>query len=537
MGVPHLALALVVSCTAPPVGGARAQDAVQFSLISHHATGRFDAASAEVAAWSPESHTLFVTSAERGLLALDLSDPLHPRERGTWEARGINSVAVHGRLLAVACSPEPDATGVVHLLDLSLRPIVQLGVGFGPDMLTFTRDGRRLVVANEGEPASEESGIDPPGSISVIDLSRGPVHALVREAGFEGFEPDAALLVRDGLHLPRSRTGLAANLEPEYIALDASGQRAFVTLQESNAIAVVDLATPRVRAILPLGTQDFAAEDGGFDPSDWDGICAVRRAPAEALLQPDAIVWFEDGGRDYLATANEGESISSWAWDDSVRLGHAPIDPSASIRWTLADGGSLLAPEALGRLEVSRTASDIDGDGDLDRIVSYGGRSVAIWEYTEGEGDAPAIRRAWDSGSQIEREVLARMAGAFNADSAEGPSPDSRSDNRGPEPEGLTVLRLGARRVLVVGLERAGGVMAWDITDPQRPQFSGYASQRDPATRLPGRRVAESLERAGDLAPEGLCVIPSLWDRGSILAVCNEVSGTVTLLQVRPASD
>ncbi|NBX24514.1 MAG: hypothetical protein EBQ99_00435 [Planctomycetes bacterium] len=305
------------------------------------------------------------------------------------------------------------------------------------------------------------------------------------------------------------------------------GSRAFATLQENNAIAVIDLApgAERIASIQPLGFKDFA-KSGGLDASDKDGGPSIKPWPVLGLYQPDTVKCFEHGGVLWLATANEGEERERGDVQEPRRLSdlkHA-LGPEAS------------AKDGAGRLQVSGLRGDDDGDGTFERVFCFGGRSVSLWRV-EADG---SLTQAWDSGAQIERLMQERMPEAFNADSEPGMNADSRSDNRGPEPEGLDVGWVGDRRLLFVGLERAGGVMAWDITVPERPIWVGWINPRDPRALTSEDRDGDGKPDgpfvAGDMAPEGVLFIPAATSPSGapLIVVCNEVSGTTTVMGIVP---
>ena len=484
------------------------------SVVGREASGIWNASSSEIAAFHAPSRRLFVTDANRGLRVIDLSDPAKPRQIALHACEGLNSVAIHGDLVAIVCQP-PDKRqrGTLELLTPEGVSITKVEVGFGPDMVCFTPDGKRLLVANEGE-ATQDGAFDPEGSIGVVDLAAGVDKPVYRELGFKPFEGDRPALVKAGLHCVSPRASLAQDLEPEYIAVSPDGTRAFATLQENNAIAVIDLARgqERVARIAPLGFKDFSK--CGLDASDRDGGIRIEPAPVWGLLQPDTIKCFEHGGELWLATANEGEERDRADVQEASRL--------SKLKHAL--DADLAKDERLGRLSVSALRGDENDDGVLDQVFCFGGRSVSLWKVA-ADG---SIVQAWDSGSEIERRTAELMPACFNMDSEKGGGGDDRSDNRGPEPEGLEVATVEGRRILLVGLERTGGVMAWDITDPATPAFLQWINPRDPAVRAgPG---------AGDVAPEGLLFIPASASPSGepLVVVCNEVSGTTTLMRVAP---
>lgn len=484
----------------------------RLEVVGRQSSGIWNRSSAEIPAWHAASHHLFVTDANRGLRVLDLADPSKPRELALHPREGLNSVAVHGDLVAIVRQPaDKRLRGTLEILSPKGASISSVQVGYGPDMVCFTPDGKRLLVANEGE-ATPDGAFDPEGSIGVVDLSAGADHPVYRELGLRGFETERARLAEAGLHCVTPKASLSQDLEPEYIAVAPDGRRAFATLQENNAIAVIDL-TPgaeRVARIEPLGFKDFSK--CGLDASDRDGGIHVEPAPVWGLYQPDTIKCFEQGGSLWLVTANEGEDRFFGDVPEAVHLSkiRSSLDPS------------LRADARLGRLLVSSLRGDLDGDGSLDRIFCFGGRGISVWRVAS-DG---SISQAWDSGSEFERRMAERMPAAFNMDSEKGDSMDDRSPRKGCEAEGLDIATVGDRRMAFVGLERAGGVMAWDLTDPSNPAFVDWLNPRDPKATTPSGM--------GDVAPEGVLAIPgSASPTGEpLIAVCNEVSGTTTILRL-----
>jgi len=139
------------------------------------------------------------------------------------------------------------------------------------------------------------------------------------------------------------------------------------------------------------------------------------------------------------------------------------------------NAATLQEGENLGRLNVSTIDGDTDGDGDYDALYAYGGRSFSI---RSANGDL-----VFDSGSRLENITARLLPEAFNSDNAENDSLDSRSDNKGPEPEGVTVGRVDGRTYAFVGLERIGGVAVFDVSQPQAPFFVQYTPLPRPISR------------------------------------------------------
>jgi hypothetical protein len=478
---------------------------------------------AEIVAYDRRTQRVFaINSQDNDLAVLDLRDPGAPvlLDKVSLNAygAGLNGVATHDGLVAVAveASPKTDPGKVVFLdaRTLAVRGVVT--VGALPDMLTFDDDGRRVLVANEGEPVSYLPGaVNPEGSVSIIDLSRGPAKAGVRTADFRGFSKEQ-LLAR-GVRVFGPGATAAQDLEPEYITVQ--GRTAWVTLQEANAVAVLDVPTAIIVDIVPLGLKDHSVPGQGLDPSDRDGGISIANWPVLGMYQPDAIASFRVGPQRFLVTANEGDSRSSDdfpGFNEEVRLGSSGYVLDATA---FPDAAALKSNAALGRLNVTNASGDTDGDGDFDQIHVFGARSFSIWT-TSGE-------IVWDSGDQFERyfaDPANGYAGIFNA-GHNNVTRDDRSDNKGPEPEGVAVGKVRGRTFAFVGLERIGGVMAYDVTDPYAPEFAAYANTRSLAA-VSGDRGAEGVEFvAADDSPNGR----------PLVLVGNETSRTVTVFQVNTA--
>lgn len=517
---------------------------VELTPIGRLETGLFDMGASEIAAYHPATKRLFVVNGAEGLDILDASDPSTLHRVAVRRMQNPTSVAVHGDVVAVATMGRGDGVrGTVRFFDPQGTELGRVQVGFGPDMIAFAPDGRTLLVACEGEPSAIEPTMDPPGTISIIDLSRGVSSASVVDAGFERFESQRAALIDRGLRVVVPGKSLVDDLEPEYIAFAPDGRFAFVTLQENNAIAIVDVAARRVQSIEPLGFRDCARPGMGLD-GIADGRAAPRPVPVMAMYQPDGIVAFEVDGALWLATANEGESRES-SFNEVI---------------TLQQGRMALGPDeeampAEGALQVSCVrAPESFGGG----FCAFGTRSVSLWRVmpealrtsaNEDASDASvvvsgaeigsaAITPAWDSGDAIERIVAERTPALFNVDHRKTPRVDARSLNKGPEPEGIATGFVHGRRMLFVTLERSGGVVVIDASDPLAPSLVGYANPRradvDLSIDVDRNAVPDALASAGDLGPEGVLFIPrSLSPTGEdMVVVCNEVSGATTLWHI-----
>ncbi len=552
---------------------------------------------------------MFVVNSRVGAIdVIDLSDPTKPKFISQLNASSvlagssINSVAVFNGMVAVAIqAPVKTAAGRLALYrasDLSL--LGSATVGALPDMVTFTPDGKTVLTANEGEP-SDDYQIDPEGSISIIDVSN-PAKLVVRTAGFGAFTSQEAALRAKGIRINGPGASASQDFEPEYIALSADGRTAWVTLQENNALAKVDVATATVTDILPLGFKNHGVAGNGLDASDADGkTINIKTWPGvHGMFQPDALASYTVGGKTFLVTANEGDArawgednSAYWAGDASKGFveefrvkhlinksgwsGRAGDDLPPQLNALAA--GALLSPatfgycgaidgdpkdcrkdEQLGRLNISwtmgyRTNTDgspmmfssaglADPTGNrlmYDKLYSYGARSFSIW------GEDGAL--VWDSGAEIEKFLASAdcrlgstrslaCADFFNSGHNEGNAKDSRSDAKGPEPEGVALGKIGSKTFAFIGLERMGGVLVYDITNPAAPFRVDYLNTRDDWLKDPKTEAAAGrLAAIGDLGPEGLTFIPASQSPNGkpLLLVGNEVSGTTAVLQINLA--
>jgi hypothetical protein len=512
---------------------------INLNQIGTFTTGVFDEGAAEINAYDPATRRLFVINADATTIdVLDLTDPANPTTIGQIDATafgaGANSVAVKNGLVAVAIENETVTDpGRVVFFSSAADPnnptlLGNVEVGALPDMVTFTPDGTKLLVANEGEP---DDGEDPEGSVSIIDVATFTAET----ASFEPFNDQQDTLEADGLRIFPDKD-LAEDVEPEYIA--ANNTTAYVALQENNAIAVVDIASATVTDILPLGTKDHSVAGNGFDASDEDSAINIRTWPVVGMYMPDAIATFEArDGQTYIVTANEGDDRGDADDEDDSPLGDAVRLADLADVETFGRSGLSLDPsileanpnieddDQLGRLTISSIDGDTDGDGDIDQIHAYGTRSFSIFD-TNGN-------LVFDSGDEFERITAELFPDDFNSTNDENDSFDSRSDAKGPEPEGIVLGELSGRTYAFIGLERIGGVMVYDITDPANSTFVQYINPRNFSVDVT-LGDGSTNPAVGDLGPEGLTFI-SAEDSPTgvpLLVVSNEISGSTSVFAI-----
>lgn len=442
-------------------------------------------AGSEITAFDPGTDTVWVTSLS-GLRVLDFSNPASPTVSRTIDftaapynfSNDVNSVAIKNGIVAVAVNaPTATDNGKVFLFNAATGDLLNtLTVGAVPDNVVFTPDGSKILVANEGESNLDSTTpltTNPEGSISIIDISGGAASATVATAGFTAFNSSANALIAEGVRLfvnstafATAGTTVAQDLEPEYIAVSPDGTKAFVTLQEANSIAIVDIATATVEDIVALGLKDWSTLP--FDGSDRDlgpgfstGIPSfVTGRPIFGIYQPDAIASFTVGGQTYYVAANEGDDRNDFLNpNETTTVGNAGynLDDTAFPTET-----TLKLNQNLGRLTVvnlNGLRGDTDNDTDIDQIITYGGRSFSILN------SSGAI--VFDSGAHIDTTVAALSQANFS---------DNRSTAKGSEPEGVTTATIDGRVYAFIGLERFAGTMVYDVTNPTDPSFVTFAS-------------------------------------------------------------
>lgn len=445
---------------------------------------------AEIPAHDPARQLVFVIGGTR-LEALRAADGtrVDSLDLDPAEFFSVNSVAVSGDVLAIAASANPITDpGKVFLLDpATLERLGEVTVGAVPDMIVFTPDGRRLLVANEGEPSADYE-TDPEGSVSIVDVAT----RRERRATFTAFNARKENLMRRGVRIFGPNASVAQDLEPEYIAVSDDGGRAWVTLQENNALAILDLdrTRPKVVEIRPLGSKNLSRPAYALDVSDEDGVAGDLRSYDHlfGLNQPDAIDFARIGGSNYLFTANEGDARAYEGFSEQARAGDLDLRPGFP------------EAEALARLQVT-TTMETDPRGRYRDLFALGGRSFSIWR--------PDGTLVFDSGRDMEQILSRRFPALFD---------DARSDDKGPEPEGLVVGEVGGRQFAFVGLERtrASAVAVYDVTRPRDPTFAGF------------------ITNGGDLGPEGLEFVPAAGSPTGepLLIVANELSRTTTAFEL-----
>lgn len=577
---------------APGVEGEPGQDATNKSIYLQFAgryeTGEFDESAAEIVAYHAATAQVFVVNSNSGRVdVLDISAPDMPTLAmeldmtadiagaidglTVGDLGAANSVSVHGSAIAIAVEAKTKQdNGYVAFYQTDGTFLSVVEVGALPDMVTFTPAGDHVLVANEGEPNGDYS-VDPEGSVSVIDVSAGVASVLqsnVTTIGFADFNTGGsrAAELGESVRISSKSASVAQDLEPEYITVSPDSSTAWVALQENSAIAEIDLTTMQVAAIWGLGYKNHAVMGNELDASNRDDSINIRNWPVRGLFMPDTIDSFEFAGINYLVTANEGDGREYLTEEDTeaacTAAGGFDFDEGDCFHYLdeirvkdIEDTGAIIdlpnlglyadsvaeltQDENLGRIKVmtnmgvsgcstdSIAVTGQPGAGCVyDTLYTYGARSFSIWNAETGN-------LIYDSGSDFERITAQRLDSDFNATNDENGG-DDRSDDKGPEPEAIEIAQLAGATYAFIGLERVGGIMVYNISNPESPSFVQYINTRNFDVDIEALVDAGDFSAAGDLGPESILFI-SAEDSPTgepLLVVGNEVSGTTAIFNI-----
>lgn len=500
---------------------------VPSSQISLNYIGSFDpsgtnSSSTEIVVHDPTTQRLFTISSITDVFdIINFSNPTAPTVVSTINMApygGITSIAVKNGIIAAASpNTNPQQNGSVVFFDINGNFLKQVTVGALPDMVTFSPDGTKVITANEGEP-NDAYTVDPEGSISIIDISGG-ISSLtqtnVTTLNFNAFDSQVAALTATGLRKVRTNNTLSQDLEPEYVTVSSDSQKAWVTLQENNAIAEINLATKTITNIWGLGKKDMSIPGNGFDASDNNGEVLIANWPVKAYFLPDGVQNFKVGGTNYIVTANEGDEkdLSGFSERTTVGANDYILDPTI-----FPQSAILKASYNLGRFRVTNATGNTDGDTDFEEIAALGARSFSIF-------NADTKQIVYDSGDRFERYIAANHPLIFNADN-ESNGTKNRSRAKGPEPEGVALGTIGTQTYAFITLERTGGVMVYNVTDPNNPTFTDYKHSRSTSAY------------GGDNGPEGIIYIApenTTTGKGYVI-IANEISGTLSMYEINSAT-
>ncbi|GAA4362556.1 choice-of-anchor I family protein [Kangiella marina] len=580
-----LLISSLVACKTTAPTSPAAESSLKLELVARHVSGQYGEGAAEILGYDAKHHNLYVVNGAAKAIdiipisslpdevlplpfsgqnltsqRLNLPSSIDTHEQGRLTIGSPSSLSIHDELMAVAVThSDEQQVGAVLFYQLHSNHttfIKAVSVGSLPDMVTFTHDGTLALVANEGEPSHDYRN-DPEGSISIIEISTEMSTKIGTEIGteiantathlsFAQFNNQRAELEQSGVKFASPEgTSVAQDLEPEYITVSVNNDKAFVSLQENNAIAIIDLASKRIDAIKGLGYKDWSQYK--IDVSNKDGVNAAYYENLYGLYQPDSLASYQVDGKTYILSANEGDAreyIYSATKAECLAAGHKYDDEDGCISYSeeyRVKKLSIKSPsvidsyykkDGIGRLKVTNVLGDDNNDGMYDKLYSYGARSFSIWDE---EGHL-----VFDSGDYIEQYLLKHYGEDFNNNESENQG-DSRSDDKGAEPEALITGVIEGRTYAFLGLERQGGIMIFDVSDPRQPVFQSYTNNRDfsqefeidddtdPVT------LKGAYDQVGDLAPEGLVFISAADSPTGkpLLAVANEVSGSVSIYSIQ----
>ena len=472
---------------------------VQLGFIDLGTTG-----AAEISAYDPETKRLFVVNnATTGgvpnarIDVLDLTNPAGPVLLTSISilpyGAAVNSVSVSNGKLAAAIESNPaqNPGRVVVFKTDNYQVLANKEVGALPDMVTFSPDGELILTANEGEPNSAYT-VDPVGSVSIIDVCKGYA---VTTLSFEKFSSRESWLRARGLRIFGKNASFAQDIEPEYVAVSANSKTAWVTLQENNAIARIDLRSKVIEAILPLGFKDYSEPGNEMDLSNADGIKGNFKSwPVSGMYLPDGIAVVPNSNNPFVYTANEGDARDYTGFKEEFTLNNdASLLNPAAFPNPPFDRTALATPAQLGNLKLTSTLGGPDANGAYKKLYSFGARSFSVWNGNTGQ-------QVFDSRNELDRE----WAKQANFD-------DGRSDDKGAEPEGIVIGRVGNKTLLFLALERADAFAIYDVTNPVKPKFQQWIVSGD--------------------APEGILFIPAENSPNgkSLVIVSSENDGTVRI--------
>ncbi|MFA0480925.1 choice-of-anchor I family protein [Vibrio splendidus] len=528
----------------------------------------FDTSAAEIVSYDSCTDKLYVVNAQAQKVdVLSMNSASEPTSSGSIDlqsaaaASGVdigaaNSVSTHQGLVAVAIeNADKQQNGIIALYRSdTLELITTYTAGALPDMVSFSKDGRYIASANEGEPNADYS-IDPEGSVTLVDLSSGPLQATVTQIDFKAFnqgQPRHAELA-DKVRLSAPNATVAQDLEPEYLTFADNG-KLYVALQENNALAAIDVASAQVDAILGLGGKPW--DSAKLDASNKDKNIGNLQSYVmlEGLYMPDSITSYSVDGNTYIVTANEGDGREygikttqemcdekGFEWDgddykgtenyttekdfciayvDEVRGKKLDVDANHPLAGALKDNNQLA------RLKVIKPQGTLAAD---QKVQAFGSRSFSIWDES-GE-------LVFDSGDDFARIVLEQDPENFNSTNDNNQSGDDRSDDKGVEPEAIEVAEINGKHYAFIGLERQGGIMVYDVTQPKSASFISYLNNRD-FTQPVCTKVDEDGDcdndtynaKAGGLGPESIKYFTRSGNH--FIAVGNEVSGSTSVYRV-----
>ncbi|ASA20480.1 hypothetical protein B9T62_06485 [Paenibacillus donghaensis] len=504
-------------------------DRLSITKIGGYAVGTTseDGGVAEIVRYNPDNGRFYLVNGASQPATVDivnLKDGTQPEKETSINVEQLSETAgftygdltsldintATGRIAIAVQEEDAMKPGKVLVLDYEGKLLAEYPTGVQPDMVKYTADGRYILTADEAEPRTLAG--DPEGSVTIIDTLSGKVTSvkfdqpeIIDDSVYirGAVDPETKLITGKG-----SKADAVRDLEPEFITLSDDQKTAYVSLQENNAIATIDIAGGAAVSVKGLGTKGFSLAGNALDLLN-DGQIKLENVPFRGLYMPDGIDQYTTGGTTYLFTANEGDATEWDSMENASKIGDMkgllnPASPAAQF---------LNGSKLYDNVEVM---SGLDNES----LYLYGARSFSIWE-------AGTMKQVYDSGSDFERITGERLPDFFNASNT-NTTLDSRSQKKGPEPEYVKVGKVGQKALAFIGLERIGGLMTYDVTDPAQASFLSYINTREftPKNNL-----------ATDTGPEGIEFIPAAASPSGLplVLVANEVGGTVAVYQLNVA--
>ena len=510
---------------------------LDITMSAHYTSGSFNADGGvmEIVAYNKANGHAYAVNGQDGVLAsIDIAGGDTELSSVDIDVKALvsDSDFTYGDMTSVAVSPDGsliatvlqdadyDEEGRIALFssdsDGSIELLKVYEAGIQPDMVTFSPDGRYVLTADEGEPREGYDEDDPEGSVTVVSLEDDIVSVI----GFEAFDNPLArkALVDKGIIMQKG-TVPSEDFEPEYIAV--GNNKAYITLQEANAVAVLDLDSMLFTGVYTVGLEDYSIvpvdidkKDDAYNPRTYETLRGIR--------MPDGIAYFSVDGNDYIVTANEGDAREwgDYLNEDERDFGDGNVSPTGAI--TAENAG-------LDGKVVFLASDDYDGlDNGIDYL--YGGRTMTIFRV-----DDNGLEEVFTTADDAERITYSYLPEYYNA-SNDNAVLDDRSGKKGPEAEAVTVGEVNGRIYAFLALERTGGIIIYDVTDPENSEYVNYINTRDFTSIVSGSEIYEDGEldkwvTGGDVAPEGLAFV-SAEDSPSgdaLLIAAFEVSGTVAV--------
>ena len=383
---------------------------------------RFDESASEIPAFDPTTKRVFISNdATTSLDVLELGESSGAPTL-TYKfsidlssiGGGVNAVAVKNGLVAVAVqNSDKQAIGKVAIFSTNISegdaPLATPLVGVLPDHLTFTNDGSKIVVANEGEP-SDDYKIDPKGSISIINLSGSAgtsISTYVTTLDFTSFDDKKQMLIGKGVRIfgNGGNATVAEDLEPEYVAVTEDDSKAFVTLQENNAFAVVDLDALQITDILPLGYKDWGRLGLSFDASNKDDKIGDGYNPFPwrvlGMYQPDSVVSYEVNGKNYFITANEGDARDYDGYSEEKRVKDLKLDYNNTAYFPTVNLTDMAMLEGLRKAHISNVDPSASFLADIRELKQIGEVTALYAEASSADGNQSFLTNGQSGDTQF----------------------------------------------------------------------------------------------------------------------------------------